>query len=178
MYQANDDDLIGGLNTVYDITDATFLYCRLITSALGRSLGRWRLNRFWISFLNTVGLGLDVTIKVSLLDHKNEKFKFSKTLFENTFLVIQRFKLFNLFLSLHSTLEAVLSGRPPQKLYPSSINAVIKKSRLSKTKLKDCFSGQSLNLVYGKLWQKRWVLTLFWVWFTWILLNEFIWMHS
>ena len=86
-----------------------------------------------------MGLGLDVTIKVSLLDHKNEKFKFSKTLFKNTFLVIQR------FLSLHSTLEAVLSGRPPQKLYRSSINAVIKKSRLSKTKLKGCFSGDTLT---------------------------------
>ena len=86
-----------------------------------------------------MGLGLDVTIKVSLLDHKNEKFKFSKTLFKNTFLVIQR------FLSLHSTLEAVLSGRSPQKLYRSSINAVIKKSRLSKTKLKDCFSGDTLT---------------------------------
>ena len=101
-----------------------------------------------------MGLGLDVTIKVSLLDHKNEKFKFSKTLFENTFLVIQRFKLFTLFLSLHRTLEAVLSRRTPQKLYRSSINTVIKKSRLSKTKLKDCFSGDtvaSLNLVYGKL---------------------------
>lgn len=85
-----------------------------------------------------MGLGLDVTIKVSLLDHKNEKFKFSKTLFKNTFLVIQR------FLSLHSTLEAVLSGRPPQKLYRSSINAVIKKSRLSKTKL-NCFSGDTLT---------------------------------
>ena len=114
------------------------LNCRLITSALGRSLGRWQLNRFWISFLNTVGLCLDVTIKVSLLDHKNEKFKFSKTLFKNTFLVIQRFKLFTMLLSLNSTLEAVLSG-PPQNLYRSSINTVIKKSRLSKTKLKVFF---------------------------------------
>ena len=144
------------------------LNCRLITSALGRSFGRWQLNRFWISFLNTVGLSLDVTIKVSLLDHKNEKFKFSKTLFKNTFLVIQRFKLFTLLLSLHSNLEAVLSG-PSQKLYRSSLNTVIKKSRLSKTKLK-VYSADSGLTEFGlwKIMTKCWVSTLFWVWFAWV----------
>ena len=171
---ANSDDLIRDLNTmiiVWYYWCHIILNCRLITSALGRSFGRWQLNRFWISFLNTVGLSLDVTIKVSLLDHKNEKFKFSKTLFKNTFLVIQRFKLFTMLLSLNSTLEAVLSG-PPQNMYRSSINTVIKKPRLSKTKLK-VFSAvipASLNLVYRKLWQNVEFLRFSWVWFTWVYL--------